>query len=305
MPRKITVATASLRQGGGSRTVEMNVAAAERLLERAAAVQPDIVCLPEIFPLVGMPVQEWTRAAEAVPGPITERIGALARRFGMCVVCPMLERKGDRVYNAGVLLDRRGEVAGVYHKVHPTISEIEAGVTPGERVEVFEADFGRVGVLICFDIMFPARWQEAKAKGAEVVFWPSAYEGGLPLQSRACDYEYYVVSSTPVWGCHILDIAGYPIASTGQRADIAWAEIDLEKRLFSTDYNMAKHQAILAKYGQRVRFNVLSPEGAFTLESLDPAVTVADLVREFGLETQQDYFARSATAQEKARPSVL
>lgn len=113
-----------------------------------------------------------------------------------------------------------------------------------------------------------------------------------------------MVSSTPVWGCHILDITGYPIASAGQRADIAWTEIDLEKRLFSTDYNMAKHQAILAKYGQRVRFNVLSPEGAFTLESLDPAVTVADLAREFGLETQQDYFARSATAQERARPSA-
>lgn len=131
MPRKITVATVSLRRDGGARTVEMNVAAAERLLDRAAAVQPDIVCLPEIFPLIGMPVQEWTPAAEAVPGPITERIGALARRFGMYVVCPVLERKGGRVYNAGALLDRQGRVAGVYHKLHPTLGELEAGGVGG------------------------------------------------------------------------------------------------------------------------------------------------------------------------------
>ncbi len=301
MPRKITVSTLSLRPGGGPRTVEMNLATAERLLERAALSKPDIVCLPELFPQIGMPVQEWVPTAETVPGPITDRIGALARRHNMYVVCPTLEKRGGRVYNAGVLLDRQGQVAGIYHKVHPTISEVEAGVTPGSRVEVFEADFGRVAILICFDIMWPGRWAEAKDRGAELLFWPSAYEGGLPLQARACDHELYVVSCTPVWVNHILDITGYPIASTGQRLDIATTQIDLERRLFSTDYNMAQVQAIQTKYGPRVRFNVLSPEGAFTLESDDPAVTVADLAKEFGLETLQDYRVRSGAAQGGAR----
>ncbi|MSS71893.1 MAG: carbon-nitrogen hydrolase family protein [Candidatus Latescibacteria bacterium] len=302
MPRKILVATASLRGDGGPRTIDMNLKAAERLLDRAAAMKPDIVCLPETFPTIGVTVPKALEVAEPVPGPTVDRIGALARRHGMYIVCPLLERRGDRVYNAGVLIDRQGRVAGVYHKVHPTIGELESGVTPGQRVEVFETDFGRVSVLICFDVMSPERWREAKALGAEVLFWPSAYEGGLPLQSRASDHEVYVVSCAPVWGCHILDITGYPLASTGQRLDIASARIDLEKRLFSTDYNMSKYHAILAKYGQRVSFGVLSPEGSFTLESHDPAVTVADLVGEFGLETQQDYFARSARAQEAARP---
>ncbi len=304
MPRKITVSTLSLRPGGGPRTVEMNVAAAERMIERAAALKPDIVCLPETFPTIGVTVSQAADVdaqSFTVPGPITDRIAALARRHGMYVVCPLYEKQGNRVYNAGVLMDRRGHVAGIYHKVHPTLGELESGVTPGEKVEVFETDFGRVGILICFDIMTPARWREAKERGAEVVFWPSAYEGGLPLQARACDYEYYVVSATPVWGCHILDITGYPIASTGQRLDIATAQIDLERRLFSTDYNMAKVHAILAKYGRMVKINVLSPEGAFTLESDDPAVTVGDIAEEFGLETAQDYFSRSGAAQDGAR----
>jgi len=301
MPRKITVATTSLRQSGDSPTLAMNLIAAERLLTQAAAAGPDIVCLPEAFALSGLPMEEWPEAAEPVPGPITERIGALARRHQMHVVCPVLERQGGRTYNSAVVLDRDGQPSGVYHKVHPTIPELEIGVTPGECVEVFETDFGRVSTLICFDAMFPDRWREAKALGAEIVFWPSAYEGGLPLQSRASDFEYYVVAATPLRNCQVLDITGYPIASTGYYTDVAWARIDLEKRLFSTDYNMAQHHAIVGKYGQRVAINVLSAEGAFTLESIDPAVTVADIAREFQLETQQDYFARSTAQQNAAR----
>ncbi|MDP6777758.1 MAG: carbon-nitrogen hydrolase family protein [Candidatus Latescibacteria bacterium] len=300
MPRKITVATTSLRPGGGTSSTKKNLAAAERLLTQAAAVEPDIVCLQELFSLTGIPVAHWPGAAETVPGPTSERIGALAKHFGSYVVCPILEQKGDRIYNASVLIDREGGIEGIYHKIHPTIPELEVGVVPGESVKVFETEFGRVGILVCFDVVFPDRWREAKAKGAEIVFWPSAYDGGLPLRSRASDLELYVVSAMPKSECLILDITGYPIASTGNYTDVAWARIDLEKRLFSTDYNMAQHQAIIGKYGQRVNISVLSAEGAFTLESNDPKVTVADIVEEFGLETQQDYFQRSADRQDAA-----
>jgi predicted amidohydrolase len=301
MPRKVVVATASLRRSGRPHTVEGNLRAAERLLERASAVRPDVVCLPETFAALDVPADSAADLAEPVPGPITARLGAAARRHGTYIVCPVYERDGDRVFNAAVLLDRRGDVAGVYRKIHPTLGELERDVTPGGRVAVFETDFGRVAALICFDVMFPARWQEAKRLGAEVIFWPSAYEGGLPLAARACDNEVYVVASTPVWHSVILDVTGHPLAETGQRLEIASAEIDLEKRVFSTDYNMAQYHAVLAKYGRRVAIDVLSPEGAFTLESRDAAVTVAEIAREFRLEPQADYFRRSALAQERAR----
>jgi predicted amidohydrolase len=293
----VVVATTSLRRDGAPRTVEANLAAAERLLERAAALAPDIVCLPETFPLIDVPYGDAAEVAEPVPGPATDRIGAAARRHGTYVVCPVLERDGARCYNTAALLDRRGRVAGAYRKLHPTLGEIGRGVTPGECVRVFAADFGRVGVLTCFDLMFPARWTEAKHLGAEIVFWPSAYEGGLPLAARACDNELYVVSSTPVWHSRVLDITGYELAATGQRVEVAAAQVDLEKRLFSTDYNMARYEAILARYGRRVAINVLSPEGTFTLESLDDGLTVDALAGEFGLETQRDYLGRSARAQ--------
>ena len=120
-----------------------------------------------------------------------------------------------------------------------------------------------------------------------------------PRPARAAEHEYYVVCCCPGWHSRILDITGYELASTGEYLELASAGIDLEKRVFSTDYNMAKYEAILAKYGRRVTVHVLSPEGVCGMESHDPAVTVADIAREFGLETQQDYFRRSAAAQQR------
>ena len=54
MPRKITVATTSLRQVGAKPAIEANLVAAERLLTQAASMEPDIVCLPELFALTGL-----------------------------------------------------------------------------------------------------------------------------------------------------------------------------------------------------------------------------------------------------------
>jgi predicted amidohydrolase len=305
VPRKVVVSTVSHRPSGLARTVAANVDAAVRLAERAATVGPDLVCLPEHFSLADVPRRRAAEVAEPVPGPTTERLGAVARRHRTYLVCPLYERAGGHVFNAAVLLDRNGGVAGVYRKVHPTLAEMDEGVVPGERVQVFEADFGRVGLLICFDIAWAERWRELRDLGAEVVCWPSTYEGGLHLQARAADNRYYVVSATLAWHAHILDVTGFPLASTGQRSDTAWAEIDLEKRVFSTVFPQATYDAIATRYGRRVTLHMCSPEGVFTLESHDPAVAVADLMREFGLEAlDEHYYVRSAAAQAQRRLSA-
>src|SRR5438105_9690719 len=100
MPRKVMVATASLRRSGRRRTIEQNLAAAARLLERAAAVQPDLVCLPECFATLEVAYRTASEGAEPLPGPTTGRICALARRRGMYVVCPIVEREGPGVDNS-------------------------------------------------------------------------------------------------------------------------------------------------------------------------------------------------------------
>ena len=104
----------------------------------------------------------------------------------------MLEEStgGGYTSNAAVLFDRKGEVAGIYRKAHPVAyvnsDELEGGITPGAEYPVFDCDFGRLGVQICWDMQFQEGWDALAKKGAELVAWPTASPATvLPaLQSR-------------------------------------------------------------------------------------------------------------------------
>jgi beta-ureidopropionase len=310
MSRRALIATTMLRYAAMGKTVEDNLARAEAVLVRAAASRPDIVCLPETFNLMNVSYDRAADVAEPVPGPTTDRMAAVARKHGMYLVCSLVERAGGDAFTAAVLIDRRGRIDGTYRKLHPTLHEFDMGIRPGDRPRVFETDFGRVGILICFDIAYPECWREIRALGAEIVFWPSAYPGGLLLQGRACDNEIYVVSSTRRNYAEILDISGHPLSRTGNApggrgevlADIACADLDPGKRLFYTMApNSTRIDAIRSRYGRRVTLTVLDVEGAFTLESNDASLPVADIIGEFGLEPQAEYNRRSEERERRLR----
>ena len=86
--------------------------------------------------------------------------------------------------------------------------------------KVFDLDIGRIGVLICFDIQWPKEWATLGEMGAEIVFWPSAYDGGFPLQARAWDHHYYVVSAVKSTRARIIDITGEILMQAGPRATV-------------------------------------------------------------------------------------
>ncbi len=306
MPRKVWVTTTAL-PGADGPTVEANLAKASALLERACASRPDIVCLPEVFATRGVPYETAAEVAQPVPGAITDMAAGFARRYGAYIICPLLERRQDALYNSAVLLDRQGQVSGVYEKIHPVPGEdgrvLEKGLRSGQGPKTFDTDFGRIGILICFDINWREEWAALKRLGAEIVFWPSAYEGGLPLASRALDHHYYVVSSTTMLHSRIIDITGRTLAETGTYSDIAELEIDLEKRVLSTDWNLAQVPAIRARYGRDVTMNMLLDEDMMTLQSERPGLSVDQIVREFGLEYWSDYIARCTAAQAAERSS--
>ena len=125
-----------------------NLGIGSALVEQAGERQPDIVCLPELF--TGLkPISE-------VPGPETDLLGKIARRFNMYVIAPFYIREQEDVFNSSVLIDRRGHVQGIYRKVHLWPWEAPVfNVTPGSELTVFELDFGIVGLCICHDHQFP------------------------------------------------------------------------------------------------------------------------------------------------------
>ena len=114
-------------------------------------------------------------------------------------------------YNSSVLIDRSGRVVFVYDKIYPYWSEFDLRppATPGKNATmVFDTDFGRIGLAVCFDANFPDVWQALRDQEAEVVFWSSAYSAGSQLQAYALLHHYYIVTSTYTKDCQVYDITG-------------------------------------------------------------------------------------------------
>lgn len=301
MPRKVRVLTTSFF-GGGNSTPERNRERACDLLDAAGAEGADLVCLPETFLHVGAP-REGRPYAETVPGPTLDALAVRARRYDTWVVAGLEVRSaGERVDNCALVLNRQGDVAGIYSKVHPTTGECETyGITPGAAPLVVETDFGRVGLAVCFDIGWPQHWAELAAQGAELVVWPSAYNGGFPLQAHAWNHFYYVVSAVQAEHSKIIDITGQVLASTSQHHSLAALTIDLEKEIFHIDEQREKLFRVQQERGAAVGVRGFSEENIFTLESHDPEWPLALLKEHYGLENYRDYHARSTCVQDRHR----
>jgi beta-ureidopropionase len=289
--RAVQVATVTQDRLDGLPEAEMFGEMLSRL-EGTASQRPDIVCLPEGFA---------GRDPEVVQGPVTQRLGEWAKAHASYVAFGGRTREGDRVYNSAVLLDRAGKVVGQYHKMNPTEGEIESGVMPGSEAPVFQTDFGTIGFQICFDVNWRQAWAGLKERGAEIVFWPSAYPADRQLSALAWLNEYYVVSSTIGRTCRIYDISGEVLAASGVYQQWASATLYLGKRLFEIDYHTSLMRKVLAKYGLRVQVEWLHDEDWFTFTSVDPDLATEDVIAEFGLVPLQPYHARCEQAIEKAR----
>ena len=302
MPRKIKVATTAWSHQPPTPAAD-NVDYACELLEAGGGSGVDVCVLPEGLNFIGLSQDDQLAHVEpGIPGPASERFSEIARKHEMYVVAGLYNYRDGEIRNTALLLDRRGEEVWRYEKIHPTVGEIEMGVVPGEVcTAVYDADFGRLGFAICYDIGWPDHWDQLGDDGAELVFWPSAYDGGYPLQTYAWRNQYYVISS--VWSQHakVIDITGQILAQTTRFSGMVVQEIDLEKELFHTDDNASRLLELQAKHGREITLTTLGEEHVFTLQSNNPSLLLAKLKEEFRLESFNDFHARAGRVQDRAR----
>jgi deaminated glutathione amidase len=189
--------------------VEANLEAAEALLREAAAGGADLAALPEYFGYLG-PSGRRRGLAEAVPGPVSDRIAGVTRALGIWVLGgTVLELDEGRVYDTALLFDRTGEVVARYRKIHlydvdlpgqPPIRE-SASITAGDQLVTHETEFARVGLSVCYDVRFPELYRGLMAMGAEVLFVPAQFqhETGrdhwhVLVRARAIEDQCFVVA---------------------------------------------------------------------------------------------------------------
>lgn len=226
--RQIKVATINLRPAR-LKSREENVEAFIAAVDKAAPGNLDIILFPEGMTVVGNG-KSYVEVAEPVPGPTTTRLGALARARNSYVAAGIYESEGTAVYNTAILLDREGRLVGKYRKVYLPREEYENGLTPGNAFPVFDTDFGRVGMMICYDVFFSDPAKALAAQGAEVILLPIWGGDEVLAKARAIENRIFLVTSGYDHPTYIMDPYGERVSEAHQRGTAAIATLDLNKR---------------------------------------------------------------------------
>lgn len=158
----------------------------------------------------GMPPEEFYDLLNYIPGPETDKIGALAKELKVHVVLPIYEKGKEKnvIMNSSVLINDEGEIVGIYRKTHPFPTERISGggwTTPGKEAVVVDTKLGKIGMIICYDGDFPELSRVLAIQGAEIITRPSALLRSFEIwdmtnKARAYDNHVYVVAVNSVGG---------------------------------------------------------------------------------------------------------
>jgi len=302
LKREVWIAGIS-QMGITTETPEEMVSAVFRLLDKTDVFNPDIVCLPEVFLTSNVSQRYSTGDKVKIADDILGRFSEYAREKSCYIVCPVYTSEQGKIYNAAVIYDRQGHKAGEYRKIRLTEGEIEMGLTPGPVIPpVFEADFGKIGVQICFDLLWDDGWTKLREQGAEIVFWPSAFAGGMVVNSKAWQHRYVVASSTRKNTAKLCDITGEVVTQTGiWDPNYYCAPVNLEKVFLHSWPYVRNFDDIRKKYGRDVRITTFHEEEWSIIESLSPDIAISAIMKEFNLRSFEEHTRDAERVQDKAR----
>lgn len=204
--------------------------------------------------------------------------------------------------NSSVLIDRKGNVAGIYNKNHPTIGEIDKGIVCGTQAPVIECDFGRVGMAICFDLNFDEIRKKYVKNKPDVILFSSMYHGGMMQNYWAYSCRCHFVGAIAGRGTRseIRNPLGEIVASNTNYFDYAVARVNLDCELVHLDYNWGRLRKMKAKYGPKVQISDPGYLGSVLISSEHETVTIDDMIEEFEIEQLDDYFVRSLEYRRKS-----
>ncbi|MFN9121775.1 MAG: carbon-nitrogen hydrolase family protein [bacterium] len=232
--------------------VASNLADCAALIAEAVDGGARLVGLPEYFAIIGMRDRDKVAARE-IPGdgPIQQFLADTARRHGVWLIggsVPLACDDPDKVWNASLVYDDRGNAVARYDKIHlfgfdngrEKYSE-ERTIAHGSRVVAVDSPFGRIGLSICYDLRFPELY---RALGdVDLIFVPSAFTETTGaahweplLRARAIENLAYVVAPAQ-GGVHpngrethghsmVIDPWGRILAQRAKAPGVVLADID-------------------------------------------------------------------------------
>jgi len=239
---RVAVAQTEPRLGEKERNLEACLAR----LEEAAREGAELLVLPEcaIPGYMFGSAEEALPLAEEIPGPSTEVLERECRALGMHAVCGLLEREGDALRNAAVLIGPGGLI-GTYRKTHLPFLGVDRFVVPGDELPVYETPLGRIGIEICYDLRFPEVTRPLALRGADVIAHPTNFplaarpQTEFITRARAAENRVYLLTANRIgkerWGefcgwSQIVEPHGGRLAEAGPHEEaLLVADIDLER----------------------------------------------------------------------------
>jgi predicted amidohydrolase len=229
--RNIKVGTVYFRPPGPD--VEENISLMGKLLDEAGASGCQIICLPEGWPTCNTGLGMKKIEVNSLAGSASVMMAQKAKQYGMYIISGLYSWVGDTLSNVAVLYDRQGKIQAVYKKLQLPDNEAEEGAVPGNSFPVFTTDFGKIGMLICWDYAFPEVSRALALNGAEILFCPIAGDirgnDGYKIisRSRALDNGVYFVNSIYDGHSMIINPAGDILKESGTQGTLITATIDL------------------------------------------------------------------------------
>lgn len=195
-----------------------NIRALCARLEALAKEKPDLVTLPEMF---NCPYQSsnFPVYAEKEGEETWQALSSLAAKYEIYLSAgsvPETDEQGH-IFNTAYVFDRSGKQIAKHRKMHLFDIDVEGGqsfkesdtLTPGNQVTVFDTEFGKMGICICFDFRFPELVRLMALEGAQVILVPAAFNmttgpahWEILFRTRALDNQVYTLGTAPARDAH-------------------------------------------------------------------------------------------------------
>ena len=303
MVKPVRVCSVSIEYA--ERTVDENIALALKRLETAVEFSPDIVCLPELLPFTGVPIEKALKMAEPIPGSITECFAKVAKEKGFWITVGTFEKNGNKFHNSCFVLDKTGQLQGVYRKMFPTLGELEAGVIPGQDNVVLDTPWGKIGFAICFDMNFHEVMNGLGRNKASLVIFPTYFHAGMINSSRCITNSYYIVCARIMGadrkqGGFIVDPLGNFMKSASLKNPVICENINLDFVIAHQNWNLDRLKKMKKKYGKEVSIDTADLEELVKVTSWVKDKSAEDIAAEFGVELLREYLFRARDLRQKA-----
>lgn len=276
---------------------EDNLKYIEETFSEISNIKPDLVCLPEIFYYAGIEEERDLYSKE-----IIVFLKNLAKKYKTYISGSVYEKRKNKIYNTCLFINRKGEIEGKYDKIHPTETEIEKGISPGNKGQKpIKTEFGYLAAQICFDANWSEEWKRFADMGAKLIVFSSAYPAGKILNSISLLNNIYIVASTWALKTGIIDNTGEWLIKTNRFSYWVWKDINLERTVFHWDFQGEKLKNILDEYKDKIKIETFGDEAIFTIEPISKNIKIEDIIKKYKLVTYREYIKRATIAQDKAR----